>query len=62
MHIKDIIFNKKIFYNLAELDIAYIIKLAEVIKILDFKPPIAENPPYNIDFKDNKVIEPSENI
>ena len=62
MHTKDIIFNKKIFYNLAELDAAHIIKLIEVIKILNYKLPIIENPPYDIDSEDNKVIELIKNI
>ena len=62
MHTKDIIFNKKIFYNLAELNIAYIIKLTEVIKILNFKPPIIENLPYNTDSKDNKIIKLTKDI
>ena len=62
MYIKDIIFNKKVFYNLTELDAAYTIKLAEVIEVLDFEPPIIENPPCNIDSEDNEVIKPTENI
>ena len=56
------IFNKKIFYNLAELDVVYIIKLAEVIKVLNFKLLIIKNPPYNIDFEDNEVIKPIKDI
>ena len=56
------IFNKKIFYNLAELDAAHIIKLAEVIEVLDFEPPIIENPPYNIDSEDDELIKPTKNI
>ena len=62
MHTKDIIFNKKIFYNPAKLDTAHIIKLIDVIKVLNFKPPIIENLPYNTDSKNNKVIEPTEDI
>ena len=53
---------QKIFYNLAELDAVYIIKLIKVIEVLDFKPPIIENSPYNTDFKDNKIIESIEDI
>ena len=30
--------------------------------IKPFKPPIIENPPYNIDSEDGEVIEPTENI
>ena len=56
------IFNKKTFYNPAKLDAAHTIKLVKVIKVLDFKPPIIENLPYNTDFKDNKLIKPTKNI
>ena len=62
MRRKNIIFNKRIFYNLAKLNTAYIIKLAKVIKVLDFKPPIIENSPYTTDSKDNKIIKPIKNI
>ena len=44
------------------MDAAYTIKLIEVIKVLDFKPPIIENPPYNTDFEDNKIIKPIKDI
>ena len=53
---------KKMFYNLAKLDTAYTIKLAEVIEVMDFKPPIIENPPYNIDSEDDKVIKSTKDI
>ena len=62
MCIRDVIFDKKIFYNPAELDAAYAIELAEVIKVLDFEPPIAENPPCDIDSEDDEVIKPIEDI
>ena len=62
MYTKDMTFNKKIFYNLAELDAAYIIKLAEIIEVLDFEPPIIENPPCDIDSEDDEVIKPTEDI
>ena len=56
------IFNKKIFYNPTKLDAVYTIKLAKIIKILDFKPPITKNPPYNTNSKDDKLIKPTKNI
>ena len=62
MHIKDIIFNLKNVYNLIKLDAAYTIKLTKIIEVLNFKLPIIENPPYNKDFEDDKVIKPTEDI
>ena len=58
---KNIILNKKIFYNLAELDTAHTIKLIKIIKILDFKLLIIENLPCNTDSEDDKIIKPIKN-
>ena len=60
MRIKDIIFNKKIFYNFIELDAAHIIKLAEIIEVLNFELLIIKNLSCNTDSEDNKVIKPIE--
>ena len=62
MRIRNVTFNKKIFYNFIKLDTVYVIKLAKIIKILNFKPPIIKNPPCNIDFEDDKIIKPIEDI
>ena len=60
--IKDVTFNKRTFYNFTKWDAAHTIKLVEVIEVLDFKPPIIENPPYNTDSEDDKIIKPIEDI
>ena len=62
MHTKNVTFNKKIFYNPTELDTVYIIKLTEIIKVLDFKLLIPENSPCDTNSKDNKLIKPIKNI
>ena len=56
------IFNKKNFYNLLELDAAYIIKLIKIIEVLNFKLLMIENLPCDTDSEDNKIIKLTEDI
>ena len=59
---RDVMFNKRVFYNPAKLDAAYTIELAEVINTLDFELSIIKNPPCDTNSEDNKVIESIKNV